>query len=85
MQGLHVIHGCGLVHGDIKPNNFRVAMKPNGSQVHLIITDLGNSCEAGSGEHESVKSHQDHLCILSCGMLTGNAAMIWCCGCAYTL
>jgi serine/threonine protein kinase len=50
MQGLDVIHGCGLVHGDIKPNNFRLAMKPDGSQVHLVITDLGNCCAAGSGE-----------------------------------
>ena len=50
MQGLDVIHGCGLVHGDIKPNNFRTNMRPDGSQVHLVITDLGNSCDAGSGE-----------------------------------
>lgn len=50
MQGLDVIHGCGLVHGDIKPNNFRTNMRPDGSQVHLVITDLGNSCDAGSSE-----------------------------------
>lgn len=50
MQGLNVIHGCGLVHGDIKTNNFQVNMKPDGSRVHLVITDLGNCCAAGSGE-----------------------------------
>ncbi len=49
MQGLHLIHGCDLVHGDIKPNNFRLAMKPDGSQVHLVITDLGTCCATGSG------------------------------------
>ena len=50
MQGLDVIHGCGLVHGDIKPNNIRTNKRPDGSQVHLVITDLGNSCDAGSSE-----------------------------------
>ncbi len=49
MQGLDVIHGCGLIHGDIKPNNFRLDRKPDGSQVHLVITDLGTSCAVGSG------------------------------------
>ncbi|KAL0036405.1 hypothetical protein WJX77_006443 [Trebouxia sp. C0004] len=61
MQGLDVIHGCGLVHGDIKPNNFRVAMQPDGSQVHLVITDLGTCCAAGSEDESGVKLTYDEL------------------------
>lgn len=87
MQGLDVIHGCGLVHGDIKPNNFRVSMKPDGSQVHLVITDLGNSCAPGSGEHEPVASQQDGLCTLSCFMLSTKHSqdfVLWMCVCVVT-
>ena len=58
-------------------------MKPDGSQVHLVITDLGNSCAPGSGEHEPVASQQDGLCTLSCFMLSKNIARMLCCGCAY--
>lgn len=50
MQGLELIHSCGLVHADIKPSNFRVSMQLNGSQVHNFITDLGSCCAAGSGQ-----------------------------------
>ncbi|DBA82724.1 TPA: hypothetical protein ACH3X1_006955 [Trebouxia sp. C0004] len=60
-EGLDVIHGCGLVHGDIKPNNFRVAMQPDGSQVHLVITDLGTCCAAGSEDESGVKLTYDEL------------------------
>ncbi|KAL0037372.1 hypothetical protein WJX79_004411 [Trebouxia sp. C0005] len=60
LKGLNVIHGCGLVHGDIKTNNFQVNMKPDGSRVHLVITDLGNCCAAGS----------DHTCMIACPLYT---------------
>lgn len=50
LQGLGLINSCGLIHGDIKPNNFRVNRQPDGSQVHLVITDLGTSCAAGAGQ-----------------------------------
>ena len=35
--------------------------------------------------HESVALHQDQLCVLSCHLLVGNAAMIRCYGRAYAL
>ncbi len=89
MQGLDVIHGCGLIHGDIKPNNFRLDRKPDGSQVHLVITDLGTSCAVGSGgRHPDASLHQylhsdllhaHHTAMPSCGwqmyaLLQGNVA-----------
>ena len=50
MQGLELIHNCGLIHADVKLNNFRVGVKPGGSQVHNVITDLGSCGPAGSGQ-----------------------------------
>lgn len=50
MQGLELIHSCGLVHADIKLDNFRMSIKPNGNQVRNVITDLGSCCTAGSGQ-----------------------------------
>jgi len=50
LQGLGMIHGCGLIHGDIKPDNLRVKMRPNGSQLQLVIIDLGTCCPTGAGQ-----------------------------------
>ena len=52
VQGLELIHSCGLVHGDIKPDNMRASLPPNGSQLRLAIIDLGGSCAAGSGGNQ---------------------------------
>ena len=55
MQGLDVIHSCGLVHGDVKPDNLRASVQPNGTQIRVVVTDLGTSCEPGLGgkQHSS--------------------------------
>lgn len=43
LQGLNVLHEQGLVHGDIKPDNLRLHMQPDGSRVQLVILDLGSA------------------------------------------
>lgn len=50
-QGLCVIHCCGLVHGDVKPNNMMIDMMVDGSLPHLVITDLGSALKDKSGQH----------------------------------
>ena len=52
MQGLELIHSCGLVHGDIKVDNIRASLPPNGTQLRVAILDLGGSCAAGSGGNQ---------------------------------
>jgi serine/threonine protein kinase len=40
LEGLHAVHGTGIVHKDIKPANLFIDNKPN-SQPRLRITDFG--------------------------------------------
>ena len=49
LQGLITIHSCGLVHADMKGNNLRVSMRPDGTQSHTVITDLGSCQWEGAG------------------------------------
>ncbi len=38
-SGLEVIHGTGLIHGDLKPAN--VLLAPSGGRDHVYVTDFG--------------------------------------------
>ena len=50
LQGLEVMHSCGLAHLDLKLNNLRVRTSANGSKLHLTIIDLGSAQEKDIGE-----------------------------------
>ena len=50
LQGLEVMHSCGLAHLDLKLNNVRVRTTTDGSQLHLTIIDLGSAQEKPVGE-----------------------------------
>ena len=42
LQGLEVMHSCGLAHLDLHSHSAQVRMLVDGSQLHLTITDLGS-------------------------------------------
>ena len=54
MQGVDVLHGCGLLHLDMKADNANGCMQPDGSHLELAILDLGSARPTGcckSGLH----------------------------------
>lgn len=62
VQGLACLHGCGLVHGDIKSDNAKAAVDGDSDHVHLELLDLSAACPNGTS-----KSCAPH--ITSCYML----------------
>ena len=59
MQGLGVLHSMGMVHGDIKPGNMRVRMQTDGTDMHLVLIDLGSCRKEGVSE-------SPHSCCVAC-------------------
>ncbi|KAH8588298.1 kinase-like domain-containing protein [Bisporella sp. PMI_857] len=43
-EGLLALHHCGVVHGDVKPENLLVFPRPNGKDEFMVkLTDFGHS------------------------------------------
>lgn len=49
-QALQAIHDKGMIHGDAKPDNFRVSMKADGTDLKLTLIDMGSAAPAGTGK-----------------------------------
>ena len=50
VQGVLLVHGVGLVHGDIKGGNSKVDMQADGSDLHAAVLDLGSCYPLGTSE-----------------------------------
>ena len=51
VQGIDKFHQAGLVHGDLKNDNFRCNLNPSYTSVHTVVIDAGSARKAGIGEH----------------------------------
>ena len=62
LQGVAVVHECGLVHGDLHLGNCMVTMRNDGSDLHLATVDLGSCVPIGTGSASWTSSLQKLPC-----------------------
>ena len=56
LQALAAVHGQGVVHGDVKPDNLRLGMREDGSHAKLVVVDLGSAVPTDTRKpHTSVR------------------------------
>ena len=42
-QGMHVLHGCGWAHVNLKPSKVQIKKAENSPKLHCTVVDLGCS------------------------------------------
>lgn len=55
-----------MIDGDVKPSNMNLAMQPDGSEIHLVIGDVGSARKQGISETSCSSMTLYWLCS-SCG------------------
>lgn len=49
VSALEYVHGCGVIHGDIKPSNILLDFNEDG--YHCVLADFGSSAKLGAVQH----------------------------------